>query len=34
MEADHVTAWSNSSSTDLSNSQMLCKVHNRIKGNK
>lgn len=34
MEADHVTAWSNGGSTDLSNCQMLCKVHNRIKGNK
>lgn len=34
MEADHVTAWSNGGSTDISNCQMLCKTHNRIKGNR
>ena len=34
MDADHVTAWSNGGSTDASNCQMLCKTHNRAKGNK
>lgn len=34
MDADHVTAWSKGGSTDISNCQMLCKVHNRAKGNK
>ncbi|MDY6084410.1 MAG: HNH endonuclease, partial [Dialister sp.] len=34
MDADHVTAWSNGGSTDESNCQMLCKTHNRAKGNK
>ena len=34
MDADHVTAWSKSGSTDLNNCQMLCKTHNRAKGNK
>ncbi len=34
MDADHVTAWSNGGSTDISNCQMLCKTHNRIKGNR
>ena len=34
MDADHVTAWSNGGSTDINNCQMLCKTHNRIKGNK
>ena len=34
MDADHVTAWSNGGSTDISNCQMLCKTHNRSKGNK
>jgi len=33
MEADHVTAWSNGGSTDLNNCQVLCKTHNRAKGN-
>ena len=33
MEADHVTAWSKGGTTDLSNCQMLCKRHNRLKGN-
>ena len=33
MEADHVTAWSKGGATDLSNCQMLCKPHNRLKGN-
>lgn len=34
MEADHVTAWSNGGETDISNCQMLCKTHNRMKGNR
>ncbi len=34
MEADHVLAWSKGGSTDESNCQMLCKTHNRAKGNK
>ncbi len=34
MDADHVTAWSNGGSTDIENCQMLCKTHNRAKGNK
>lgn len=34
MEADHVTAWSQGGSTDESNCQMLCKTHNRAKGNR
>jgi 5-methylcytosine-specific restriction endonuclease McrA len=33
MEADHVTAWSKGGSTDTSNCEMLCKTHNRAKGN-
>lgn len=33
MEADHVTAWSKGGATDISNCQMLCKPHNRAKGN-
>lgn len=34
MDADHVTAWSKGGSTDIDNCQMLCKIHNRAKGNK
>lgn len=33
MEADHVTAWSRGGETKLQNCQMLCKIHNRVKGN-
>ncbi len=33
MEADHVTAWSKGGASDISNCQMLCKTHNRAKGN-
>lgn len=33
MDADHVTAWSNGGATDEANCQMLCKPHNRSKGN-
>lgn len=34
MEADHVTAWSKQGATNIENCQMLCKTHNRAKGNK
>lgn len=34
MDADHVTAWSKGGTTDISNCQMLCKSHNRAKGNR
>lgn len=34
MDADHVTAWSRGGATDIGNCQMLCKTHNRAKGNK
>ena len=34
MDADHVTAWSRGGATDPSNCQMLCKTHNKAKGNK
>ena len=34
MDADHVEAWSKGGKTDTSNCEMLCKTHNRAKGNK
>lgn len=34
MEADHAAAWSAGGGTDIGNCQMLCKTHNRAKGNK
>jgi 5-methylcytosine-specific restriction endonuclease McrA len=34
MDADHVTAWSKGGETDIKNCEMLCKNHNRAKGNK
>lgn len=34
MEADHVTAWSKGGETDTRNCEMLCKTHNRVKGNR
>ncbi len=34
MDADHVTAWSKGGATDVKNCQMLCKMHNRAKGNR
>lgn len=34
MDADHVAAWSKGGSTDIRNCQMLCKTHNRAKGNR
>ena len=33
MDADHVTAWSRGGDTSLDNCQLLCKAHNRSKGN-
>ena len=33
MDADHVSAWSRGGSTDINNCEMLCKTHNRSKGN-
>lgn len=33
MDADHVTAWSKGGATDPANCQMLCKMHNKMKGN-
>ncbi|MFI3298157.1 MAG: DUF262 domain-containing protein [bacterium] len=34
MDADHVTAWSKGGATNIENCQMLCKSHNRAKGNR
>lgn len=34
MDADHVTAWSKGGRSDITNCQMLCKTHNRAKGNR
>ncbi len=34
MDADHVVAWSKGGATDTKNCQMLCKTHNRAKGNR
>lgn len=34
MDADHVTAWSKGGKTDMKNCEMLCKTHNRAKGNR
>ena len=34
MDADHVAAWSKGGVTDISNCQMLCKTHNKAKGNR
>jgi len=34
MDADHVTAWSKGGGTNEKNCQMLCKTHNRAKGNR
>lgn len=33
MDADHVAAWSKGGATNIKNCQMLCKTHNRAKGN-
>lgn len=34
MDADHVKAWSKSGTTNIKNCEMLCKTHNRAKGNR
>lgn len=34
MDADHVTAWSKGGDSSIKNCQMLCKTHNRAKGNR
>lgn len=34
MDADHVAAWSTGGATSAKNCQMLCKTHNRAKGNR
>lgn len=34
MDADHVAAWSKGGATDIQNCEMLCKTHNRAKGNR
>ncbi len=34
MDADHVSAWSKGGATSVENCEMLCKNHNRAKGNR
>ena len=34
MDADHISAWSKGGATTIENCQMLCKTHNRAKGNR
>lgn len=34
MEADHITPWHEGGKTIVENCQMLCKTHNRAKGNR
>lgn len=34
MDVDYVSAWSNGGAIDVKNCQMLCKTHNRSKGNR
>ncbi len=34
MDADHVAAWSKGGATNVKNCEMLCKTHNRAKGNR
>jgi 5-methylcytosine-specific restriction endonuclease McrA len=34
MDADHVAAWSKGGKTSAENCQLLCKTHNRAKGNR
>lgn len=34
MDADHVEAWSKNGATTIENCEMLCKTHNRAKGNR
>jgi len=33
MDADHVTAWTKGGATDRNNCELLCRTHNRAKGN-
>ena len=33
MDADHITAWSKGGASTIENCVMLCKFHNRSKGN-
>ncbi|KKP66099.1 MAG: hypothetical protein UR68_C0032G0011 [Candidatus Roizmanbacteria bacterium GW2011_GWA2_35_19] len=34
MDADHVSAWSKGGKSNINNCQMLCRTHNRAKGNR
>lgn len=34
MDTDHVAAWSKGGATEAQNCKMLCKTHNRAKGNR
>ena len=34
MDADHISAWSKGGATTASNCELLCKTHNRAKGNR
>jgi 5-methylcytosine-specific restriction endonuclease McrA len=34
MDADHISAWSKGGKTNSDNCEVLCKSHNRAKGNK
>ena len=34
MDADHVAAWSKGGATSIENCELLCKTHNRAKGNR
>lgn len=34
MDADHATAWNRGGATDMRNCQLLCRTHNRAKGNR
>ncbi|MBK7094731.1 MAG: HNH endonuclease [Saprospiraceae bacterium] len=34
MDADHVAAWSRGGASEAKNCQLLCRTHNRAKGNK
>ena len=34
MDADHITAWTKGGATTIENCQMLCRTHNRAKGNR
>ena len=34
MDADHLRTWSNGGATNTKNCEMLCKAHNRAKGNR